>query len=214
MSTLWFVMPMPRKTYEEAQRTRGRILDIAIRHCREKGYDRFSLVEVALEANVTRGAIYHHFASKQLLFLEMVNTLLTRMGGAIMASAEKAPDDWQSLLAGCRTFLEVSQSAAYQTIILRQAPAVLGTEVWNKLDYEHTTDSLVSVLKDLEAAGVVSIPDPQATAEALSGAMNQLSLWVSAGHNLDKAWDTLALLLGALLTKEGRLRVKGGHTTR
>jgi len=193
---------MARKTFEEAQQTRRRILDTAIRHCVERGYDVLSLADIAQEAQVTRGAIYHHFANKQALFLEIVEELLGRMGAAILDSAEKAPNNWQALMEGCRTFLEVSQDSAYQGIILGQAPAILGTELWNRLDQEHTTDSLNSVLKDLETEGVVAIPDSRAAAEALSGAMNQLSRWVAAGHSLRTAWSTLALLLAALLAKK------------
>ena len=193
---------MARKTFKEAQQTRRRILDTAIRHCEERGYDGLSLADVAHDAQVTRGAIYHHFASKQALFLEMVEELLGRMGAAIVESAGKAPDSWQSLLAGCRTFLAVSQEGAYQNIILGQAPAVLGIAHWNRLDQAYTTDSLNSVLMDLQAEAMISIPDTRAAAEALSGAMNQLSRWVAAGHDPKTAWDTLALLLKALLAKD------------
>jgi AcrR family transcriptional regulator len=192
---------MARRTLKEAQQTRRRILEVAIRRCEKKGYEGFTLVDVAQDAQVTRGAVYHHFANKQTLFLKMVEELLGRMGAAILDSAEKAPDTWHSLLNGCRTFLELSQDGAYQTIILGQAPAVLGTSSWNRLDQEYTTHSLFSVLMDLETEGTISIPDARATAEALSGAMNQLSRWIAAGHPLKTAWDTLALLLRALLVK-------------
>jgi AcrR family transcriptional regulator len=195
---------MARRTFKEAQQTRRRILDVAIRRCKENGYEGFTLVDVAQDAHVTRGAVYHHFANKQTLFLEIVEELLARMGAAILDSAKQAPDTWHSLLDGCRTFLESSQDSAYQTIILGQAPAVLGTATWNRLDQEYTTHSLFSVLMDLEAEGTISIPDAHATAEALSGAMNQLSRWIAAGHSHKTAWDTLALLLGALLVKDSR----------
>jgi hypothetical protein len=132
----------------------------------------------------------------------MVEQLLGRMGSAILESAEKAPNTWQSLLDGCRTFLEVSQNEAYKAIILGQAPAILGTAHWNRLDQEYTTDSLYSVLMDLAAEKVIAIPDARAAAEALSGAMNQLSRWVAAGHSPEAAWDTLALLLMALRAKQ------------
>jgi AcrR family transcriptional regulator len=193
---------MARKTFEEAQQTRQRIIQIAIQHCKQRGYEGLSLVEVAQEAQVTRGAIYHHFPSKQALFLEMVEQLLGSMGSAILESAEKAPDTWQSLLAGCRTFLKVSQNEAYQTIILGQAPAILGTVHWNRLDREYTTDALYSVLMDLTAEKVIAVPDAPAAAEALSGAMNQLSRWIAAGNSPEAAWETLTLLLMALRAKQ------------
>lgn len=204
MSRVCFILFMARKTHEEAQETRRRILATAIRHCERRGYERLALADVALEAGVTRGAIYHHFANKQALFLEIVEALLGRMGAAILGAAEKAPDNWQSLVAGCRTFLAASRDKTYQSIILNQAPAILGTERWNALDQTYTTQSLIEVLTDLEAEGVIAVPDVRAAAEALSGAMTQLSRWVAAGHHPETAWDTLALLLQALRVGSGK----------
>lgn len=190
---------MPRRTQQEARETRRRILDTAIRHCEQRGYEQLALADVAREAGVTRGAIYHHFANKQALFLEMVETLLLGMGAAILEAAGKAPNTWQSLLAGCRAFLSASQDKTYQAIILNQAPAVLGTARWNALDQIHTTQSLIEVLGDLQTGGVIAVADIHATAEALSGAMNQLSRWVADGHRLETAWETLMQFLDALL---------------
>lgn len=42
------------------------------------------------------------------------------------------------------------------------------------------------------------MPDPEAAAEALAGAMNQLSLWIAAGNSEETAWRTLERLLEAL----------------
>lgn len=63
---------MARRTKEEAAATRELVLDAAERVFRERGVGHASLAEVADAAGVTRGAIYHHFASKAELFEAMV----------------------------------------------------------------------------------------------------------------------------------------------
>src|ERR1700712_1304134 len=55
---------MVRRTKEEAAETRNSILDAAERVFFEKGVSRTTLADIALEAGVTRGAIYWHFANK------------------------------------------------------------------------------------------------------------------------------------------------------
>ncbi|MFO1303305.1 MAG: TetR family transcriptional regulator [Burkholderiales bacterium] len=62
---------MARRTKEEAQATRERLLDAAQVRFREHGVTRTSLAEVATEAGMTRGAVYWHFKDKADLFRAM-----------------------------------------------------------------------------------------------------------------------------------------------
>jgi len=59
---------MVRRTKEEAQVTRTRILDTAEQVFQEKGVSRTTLEAIAAAAGVTRGAIYWHFKNKADLF--------------------------------------------------------------------------------------------------------------------------------------------------
>jgi TetR/AcrR family transcriptional regulator, acrAB operon repressor len=63
---------MVRRTKEEAQETRNRILDAAEQVFLERGVSRTSLNEIATAAGVTRGAIYWHFQDKSAVFNEMM----------------------------------------------------------------------------------------------------------------------------------------------
>lgn len=62
---------MARRTKEDAQETRTRILDTAERVFREKGVGHTTLTQIAVAAGVTRGAIYWHFANKAALLQAM-----------------------------------------------------------------------------------------------------------------------------------------------
>ncbi|MFA5593422.1 MAG: TetR family transcriptional regulator [Micavibrio sp.] len=62
---------MARKTKEEAQATRGRILTVAAELFHEKGYVATSLEDIAEAAAMTRGAIYWHFKNKPDLFAQL-----------------------------------------------------------------------------------------------------------------------------------------------
>jgi TetR/AcrR family transcriptional regulator, acrAB operon repressor len=63
---------MVRRTKEEAAATREQVMDAAEQVFRQRGVGHASLAEVADAAGVTRGAIYHHFASKAELFEAML----------------------------------------------------------------------------------------------------------------------------------------------
>jgi TetR/AcrR family acrAB operon transcriptional repressor len=62
---------MARRTKEEAQATRERLLDAAETIFRDRGVTRTSLAEVATAAGMTRGAVYWHFKDKADLFRSM-----------------------------------------------------------------------------------------------------------------------------------------------
>jgi TetR/AcrR family acrAB operon transcriptional repressor len=67
---------MARRTKEEAQGTRNRLLDAAERVFHEKGVAHASLEEIAAAAEVTRGAIYWHFKDKAELFDAMMQRVV------------------------------------------------------------------------------------------------------------------------------------------
>lgn len=60
---------MARKTKEEAEKTRILILETALDVFYENGYSRSTLVDIAKQIDMTKGAIYWHFKSKVDLFL-------------------------------------------------------------------------------------------------------------------------------------------------
>ena len=67
---------MVRRTKEDAQETRNRILDAAVEVFNRNGVAETSLNDIAREAGVTRGAIYWHFANKVAMFDAMIERLV------------------------------------------------------------------------------------------------------------------------------------------
>ena len=57
---------MPRNKHPE--QTVQKILDVAERLFIEKGYDRASLQDIITATGLSKGAIYHHFTSKEDIF--------------------------------------------------------------------------------------------------------------------------------------------------
>ncbi|MCZ6529736.1 MAG: TetR family transcriptional regulator [Chloroflexi bacterium] len=61
-----------RRTKEEALVTRESILTAALEVFSQDGYSAARLEDIAQAAEVTRGAIYHHFGSKEELYIALV----------------------------------------------------------------------------------------------------------------------------------------------
>ncbi|MBL8519704.1 MAG: TetR family transcriptional regulator [Betaproteobacteria bacterium] len=84
---------MVRRTKEEAQETRNRLLDTAERVFNERGVSRTSLAEIAQAAGVTRGAIYWHFKNKLDLFNAMMERVALPMEEVSARFGEEYPAD-------------------------------------------------------------------------------------------------------------------------
>lgn len=75
-----------RRTKEDAELTRQNLLSIALGVFSRHGYAETRLEDIAVEANVTRGAIYHHFGSKA----ELYNAMITEYSGRALSVVENA----------------------------------------------------------------------------------------------------------------------------
>lgn len=58
-------------TQQRGEETRSHILDVAGELFSQRGYEVTSVSDICERAGVTKGAFYHHFASKQAVFLEL-----------------------------------------------------------------------------------------------------------------------------------------------
>ena len=71
-----------RGPYAKGLAKREEILDVALAHFAERGYDRASVREVARLAGLTQAGLMHHFATKEHLFLEVLKRRDDRHDGS------------------------------------------------------------------------------------------------------------------------------------
>jgi AcrR family transcriptional regulator len=200
---------MTQKLTKAAQReaTIQRLLAIARDHFTRLGYAHTATEDIVREAGVTRGALYHHFESKQGLFEAVVNVVQAEVAARIEAAATAESSLWGQFVAGCHAFLAVALDPTIQRILLIDAPAVLGWERWREIDAEHGTRSLYEILTTLQTEGVIRTASVDALTHLLTGAMNEAALWIARGEQPEQALDdasrALEEMLNALRTPRG-----------
>ncbi len=79
---------MPRSRED----TRQHILRNAERLFAAGGYDATGVAEICRSAGVSKGAFYHHFASKHELFLELLDTWLAALDASFASAVQQAAD--------------------------------------------------------------------------------------------------------------------------
>ncbi|MCG2791097.1 MAG: TetR/AcrR family transcriptional regulator [Actinomycetia bacterium] len=65
----------------------------------EKGYNKTDVDEICKKASVTKGAFYHHFSSKQELFLEMLDLWMKRVASQLDLNELKPKNTLELLLS-------------------------------------------------------------------------------------------------------------------
>lgn len=188
---------MPRASAADAAATARRILEIATAHFSERGYAAASVDDIATAAGVTRGAVYHHYASKPGLF----SAVAVAQQESITAAIIKATDGIEpqaALHTGSHAFLDAITQGAAARVLLIEGPAALSWAEWR----QHDTEGPAAELRMGLAEAGVSSGLIDALATALSGAMNELALWLSERPSdaaaRDHAHEALDLLLNCI----------------
>ncbi len=184
----------------QRETTTRQLIDIAREHFTRDGYANAATEEIVAQAGVTRGALYHHFGSKEGLFLAVLRAVQREVAAQVAAAADSAGDDaWDVLKAGCRAFLEASLAPQVRRILLVDAPAVVGWEAWRQTDAEGAFPLLHEGLAQLQREGALQGLSVDGLAYLLSGAMNEAALWIAQSDQPDAALDAAVRSLDALI---------------
>lgn len=166
----------------------------AIRFARD-GFAAVALDDVAADASATRGAVYHHFASKAGLFRVVLEAAHHEVGEAVAAAADAVEDPWGGFVVGCETFVRASLDDRVRRILLVDGPAVVGLATWREADAAGSARHLAEAVAELRAAGLLDPAAGAALVPMLSGALNEAALWIAGAEDRDAAVaDTLRVL--------------------
>ena len=98
--------PLARQIQKE--QTRALLVDAALRVFAEHGYDEATVEEIAAAAGYSKGAFYFHFASKEDIFLELLEQWTSEQTERLRAFDEATPPA-AALLEGLEAFLSYGE---------------------------------------------------------------------------------------------------------
>jgi AcrR family transcriptional regulator len=89
---------------QRSEETRSKIMSSAIKLFSTRGYNTASVDDICKDAEISKGAFYHHFESKQALFLALLDGWLTTIDQGIETSRENSVPE---------TFFLITQAFPY-----------------------------------------------------------------------------------------------------
>lgn len=117
------------------------------------GYEATNLDQVAEDARVTSGAVYHHFKSKKGLFIAVAEQIEAEL--LARAGEVRDPDPWVRLRRGFEVLIEECATAEVQQIIFLDAPRVVGPTAWRAIELKYAYGGMSAAFARLIRAGIM-----------------------------------------------------------
>jgi AcrR family transcriptional regulator len=185
---------------EQVAQTRAALVAAGRRLFGQDGYAGTSVEDLAREARVTTGALYHHFPTKTALFETVFEEVHTGLLAASADAAASASDEVEALAMGFEAFLDAMLTPEVQRIIITDAPAVLGLARFTELDERYAVAAIVTELQAAAAAGRLRADDPETLARLLLGALTRGSMLIAGSPDSRQTRDQVVRTIRALLT--------------
>jgi AcrR family transcriptional regulator len=188
---------------ERGRTTRDRLVRAARELFGERGYDGTSIGAVLEASGVARGALYHHFPSKEALFDAVLDQVIAEVAAAAAAAARPrvGDDPVAALQAGCSAWLDLALDPAIQRIALIDPPAVVGWTRWRELDERHTLGGLRANLARIAADGRLPEADVDLLAHMVLAAVTEAALMIARADDPQAAREAGQRAVDTLLTR-------------
>jgi len=189
------------KNVARGEATRAQLIAIATRMFADRGYEESSIEAVLREAGVSRGSLYHHFASKEALFEAVAEEVETSVGEQTMAAADGITEPVAALRAGFLAWIRLAGDPVVRRILLIDAPSVLGWERWRAMEEDHALGLIRLVLQAIAEQGRLRPELVGTLAHVLLASVNEVALLVARSEDRDAAMKAGADAVDELLRR-------------
>ena len=184
-----------------SEATRAKLVAVGIELFSERGYAAVSTEEIVDRAQVTRGALYHHFGDKRDLFRavheELEHRLVADIGNALQESPREDPIE--ALEVATAAVLDVAMDRRIARVTLIDAPSVLGWEEWREIDTRYGLGLAEAVLTAAMDAGRIARQPVRPLAHLLVAALGEAAIMVATAPDPKSARTAVEPALHALL---------------
>jgi AcrR family transcriptional regulator len=182
-----------RTQADRSHATRAALLKSGRALFAERGFAGTAQEEIVERAGVTRGALHHHFGTKQDLFAAVFEEIEGELAARIATAAMAGDQPRDQLRRGCHEFLDAALDPAVQRIVLLDAPAVLGWAAWREVDARYGLGLVMEGLRAVFAAGPggprrheptpAATPPVEALGHLLLAALNEAAMLVAGASD-------------------------------
>ena len=197
------------KEKQKSEETRNRILEAAEECFTRYGYDSTGVAEICNTAGVSKGALYHHFPSKQAIFVEMFETWMR----SFVAEMERIRDSAASVPAALLRMVKMTglifQTASGQLPLFIEflTKASRDPETWKATiaPYKFFRKFFADLIHRGIEEGTIQEVDPERTAQIIvaygAGLVMQGVFDPEGGQWVDVGVQGIRLILKGIIKK-------------
>lgn len=160
---------------ENATNTQVALQRAALRWFSEQGFEKAQVGGICADAGVTVGALYHHYGDKKSLFAAVVEQVDAQLVQQALAASNtvlaRGGSPWDAFLASIRTVLQAGTNTQLRRLMLVDAPAVLGGQVWGEIRQRQGLGAMRESIIALQAHGIFEAHDAERLARIVLGAL-------------------------------------------
>jgi len=103
-----------------------------------RGFAETSIDDIAARAGVAKGAVYHHFASKEAIFARLVDAVQAELAAELAgAPPRRVADPADAFADAVLRYLLAASEPERKRILLIDGPAVIGWQAWREIDAKY-----------------------------------------------------------------------------
>lgn len=189
-----------RTQAERRAETRKALLDAARALIVDKGYAETATPEIVKAANVTRGALYHHFADKADLMRALVLLESEAIAADINAETNTGQTPLDAFMAGANAYFTAMSVPGRARIMLLEGPTVLGLAEMAEIDRQTGGATLLEGLRHAANHGALKDIPLEPLADLLSSAFDRAALAIANGEDRAAYESATRKLLAGILT--------------
>jgi len=156
---------------QRSEETRAQILEAALDLFSHAGYDATSVDAVCAQAGVSKGAFYHHFPSKQAVFLQLLENWLAVLDASFAAARDESENVAQIFVNMSATIPSIIEEANQHLPMFLEfwAHASRDEAVWQATiaPYRRYRDFFSEIIDQGIAEGVFRPVDAQIAAQLI-----------------------------------------------
>jgi len=193
----------PRTQQQRREETRRALLDAAVESLIEVGFARTTTLEVQRRANVSRGALLHHFPSKAELLVAAVDHLAEMRAREMKAFASQLPPERVKRPAGDATDLTGTEDPEAAPGRDARTDVVLGLlwQCFSGTFFQVAMELRTAARTDPELRRVLTIAERSLRDRIVAQSRTLFGRAVAEHPGLERALDlTLQLMIGAAMT--------------
>jgi AcrR family transcriptional regulator len=195
---------------QRSEETRNRILEAANLLFSKNGYDATGVAEICNAAGVSKGAFYHHYPSKQAVFLASMENWLTNLNQGFNLTRQETKDIPQAMKAMAEMVGSIFQAADIRLSIFLEfwVQAYRDPVVWQAVisPYRHYQGYFTEMIREGIEQGSLRQVKPEHASRALvslSIGLLMQALFDPTGTDWQaETRDSIALILDGLVRRD------------